>query len=145
MKKCLLMRNLVALVFLLTSELGFGQNTATEDFNLVGIWTITDFNDPDQFEDIWEFTAAHIFNELKYPFDGAPNLVPDETGTWLLLGEGLQITITGEDINGTQENYETPQVMEFEVIVDGSEVILKLIVDDESQGGGPVRLRMSKS
>ncbi len=94
--------------------------------DLVGVWNLT-FISESYAAKCWEFKTDGVFNVLEGIQDGDTILVPDENGTWLIKGDKLIITITGEATNGKQKLYEKPQVLEFDVINDKEEIILKTL------------------
>lgn len=133
------MKHILSILFILISFTGSCQTSSGERINIVGVWTLTDYNNPNKFENTWEFTTDNVFNELKYKSDGDTTLVPDENGTWLLEGKKLTITVIGEDVNGEQKLYEKPQILELEVIKKGENYILLVFVD-----GKTTKLRLTK-
>jgi hypothetical protein len=112
--------------------------------NIVGVWTLTDYNAPNKFEDTWEFRADSIFNELKHKTDGDSTLVPDENGVWTIEGNRLRVTIIGEDTEGEQKLYDKPQIMEFKMTREGADYILIVIGDGGASDGKTTRLRLTK-
>jgi len=111
--------------------------------DLLGIWTVTDFNNPNRFEDTWEFKSNGVFNELKYISDLDTIMAPDENGTWNVKDNELLITVTGEHHNGNQLIYEKPQVMKFEISRKEDEYILDVIEDDGASDGTIIKLRLT--
>lgn len=122
------MKNILTVLFILTASVSFSQVEKNSKVELIGIWALTDFVDPDKFEDTWEFTADSTFNQLKYKSDGDRTLIPDENGSWTLKEKKLQIVVTGERTNGKQKRYAKSQVMEFEVSKNEDDVILTLMI-----------------
>ena len=82
---------------------------------LVGIWKLTNANDPSKFSDTWELKENQTFNELKQCCEGSniDSLISDETGTWTLKKDTLIITGTGEMHKGEKIIYPKPQTMKF--------------------------------
>jgi hypothetical protein len=83
-------KNLSIILLTLISLAGSCQSSSTAKMNIVGVWTLTDYNAPNKFEDTWEFRADSIFNELKHKTDGDSTLVPDENGAGQLREIGLE-------------------------------------------------------
>jgi hypothetical protein len=126
------MKNILTILVLSITLIGYNQskdttNSKNSKIKLVGIWILTDFNQPDKFEDIWEFTSNNIFNELKFKADGDRTLVPDGNGTWILKENKLTITVIGESFNGKKNLYKKPQVMHFELSKEGDDIILIVV------------------
>lgn len=80
---------------------------------LIGIWTLTSFDNPTAFTDTWEFKANGIFNELKYVNDGDKKMSPDENGSWQLRADTLIMTVIQEYHNGILVKYEKPSIAHF--------------------------------
>ena len=138
------MKNILSILLILISLNVSCQSARDEKINLVGVWILTDYNNPDRFKDTWEFTTDNIFNELKFKADGDTPLVPDENGTWLLKGEKLTITVTGEDTRGEQKLYKKPQILEFEITKRGEDYVLSVPVDGGASDGKTTKLRLTK-
>jgi len=138
------MKNILKILLLVMPVIGISQTQNNSKIKLEGIWTLTDFNNPDKFEDTWQFTSDNIFNELKHKADGDETLVVDENGTWILTKKNLKITVTGEDTKGEQKLYAKPQVMEFEISKDGNDLILNVLVDGGASDGKTIKLRLTK-
>ena len=137
MKKSLIVITILTIViWCLQAQLGF-------QVDLLGVWTVTDFHDPNKFEDTWEFKANGIFNELKYVSDGDAIMAPDENGSWNVEDNELLITITGEYHNGNQVRYEKPQVTKFKVSKGNDEYILDVIEENDASDGTILKLRLS--
>lgn len=116
------------------------------EINLVAIWTLTDFDNPERFNDIWEFKANGIFNELKRTgTEGSETggvLKPDENGTWSLKEDILTQIVTGEDVRGKPFLYDKPVTWKFQVEQVGEDFKLTMIYDSNSspQTGSVLRL-----
>ena len=138
------MKNILSVLLVFISLAGFSQSTEkiSSAIDLIGVWSLYENNQTDSFEDIWEFTAEHIFNELKSKQDGDTALVPDENGTWKLEQNKLTITITGEETNGVQKPYETPQVVNFEISKEGDALLLVVMREQDKVKGKTTALKL---
>jgi len=138
------MKTYLSILFVFIAVLGICQSSVSNKIELIGSWTLTDFNDPDKFNDTWEFKTDSVFNELKHKADGDATLFPDENGTWSIKGEKLRITITREDHNGVQVLYEKPQVVEFNIIGEGEAYVLTVITKINESDSKIVKLRLTR-
>ena len=84
--------------------------------SIVGVWTVEDYYNKDNFTNFWEFKSDYTFNELKYERDNSNVLKPDENGVWVYEDSILKITVKGEDINGKYKLFKQPQILTFKVL-----------------------------
>jgi len=139
------MKNILSILLVLITVAATCQSSSSGNkIEITGIWSLTDYNNSNKFEDTWEFTSDSIFNELKHKSDGNSTLIPDENGTWKLEGKRLRITVTGEDTRGEQKLYEKPQIMEFEITKVGADYMLTVIADGGASDGKTTKLRLTK-
>lgn len=138
------MKKILSTLLVLMTFVGACQSSGCDKIEIIGIWSLTDYNDSSKFEDTWEFTYDSIFNELKHKSEGDSTLIPDEYGTWTLEGKRLKIIVKGEDIRGEPKLYRKPQIMEFEITKEGTDYILKVIADGGASDGKTTRLRLTK-
>jgi hypothetical protein len=111
---------------------------------VVGIWKVTDYDNPSKFEDFWELKENGVFNELKNGHEELKKdtLVADESGTWKYESDSLFLTVTSEITNGKRENYKTPQYLNFGVQVKADTVILS--ISENNRSGQTKRLRLTR-
>lgn len=137
------MKRIIHLLLIIIPLTGACQTSSSNQIDIVGIWTLTELNNPNKFENTWEFKSDNVFNELKYKTDGDTNLVPDENGTWSLENTTLKLTITGEKINGKQKLFEKPQILKFDVSKKGTNYILN-VINRKVRVKNPIKLQLTK-
>ena len=144
------MKKVLSIFFLLASLFCSCQNVNSSEeiypkINLIGIWVVTNYDNPNTFKDYWEFKSDGTFNELKYKTEGGDNsLTQDENGSWILNKNHLNITVTQEEHNGKQVLYEEIQSLEFLIFTEGKDYILHIQSKVESDKGKITKLRLSK-
>lgn len=116
---------------------------------IIGIWTVTDFNSSEKFEDTWEFKEDGVFNELKLKGSessehGDGSLIADENGTWKMQGDTLMIIATGEYSKGKPYLYDDPIIWTFKVTEIGKEFKLTILTMSNDPNPTTKSLRLTK-
>jgi len=138
------MRIIPTILLLIFPAIGFSQTEIVTEFEMIGIWILTDFDQPEKFRDFWEFTSDGIFNELKYKSDSDTTLVSDESGTWNIINGKLKITVTREDTGGQQKKYSQAQIIEFEISKEVEDIIIYPILGNSINMDKKDKLRLKK-
>jgi hypothetical protein len=93
---------------------------------LVGVWDLTNANNPKHFTDTWELTENDVFNELKWCCEASKtdSLIADENGSWVIKNDTLIITVTNEMQGGKKTIYPKPQIMKLFIKKENSYFLL---------------------
>jgi len=139
------MNKFFTLALILTSTLSYSQTNFKEEIKRLPI-------DQQRGCDTLENTKLEgfVLGELQIAIEldsvksNGKNFVADENGTWILDGNRLKITVTGENVRGEQKLHDKAQIMEFEIMREGTDYVLTVIADRGASDGKTTKLRLTK-